>query len=433
MTTRVLDASIRQLPVGQGGFLVSEMTGPCASSFTYAFDCGSLNREHFEQGLSFCSPGKIDVLFISHLDADHINGIDALTAQMQVDTVILPCLDALNVTMIACEAIGPAGIRMSVQTFLADPTQWFAVRGVKRVLHLQRGSGEETQPFNPTDEKAPDNGPFSKDDKLDQGIRCTIHSKGSSIAGLVPSKDTVVETLDEHTVLTIGHDKIPLWSLVPYVHPFPEDVIESFQQAVGKMLPHAFTNRSVCPKSFTKRLIEVLADEDRRKVLKRCYTILSSDNNKPSMSLYSGAHLGVRSNISIDRSDTQSFLHRSSPPHIRLWPGVRHPPEGAGSWLSTGDANLQSSETRKPWLERYRNVMKDLDVLVLPHHGSNRSIDAEVLAHSGDAILLVCAAIGRSKHPHPSLISRLRIQKKAIWQVSEDTESAYTLQVCIDF
>lgn len=112
--------SIRQLPVGQGGFLISEMTGPSASTFTYAFDCGSLNREHFEQGLSFCSPGKIDVLFVSHLDADHINGIDALMAHMQVDTVVLPCLDALHMTMIACEAIGSAGIRMSVHAFLAE-------------------------------------------------------------------------------------------------------------------------------------------------------------------------------------------------------------------------------------------------------------------------------------------------------------------------
>jgi len=431
LKTRVLDASIRQLPVGQGGFLVSEMTGPGGSSFTYAFDCGSLNREHFEQGLPFCSPGKIDVLFISHLDADHINGIDALMAYMQIDTVILPCLDALHVTMIACEAIGPSGIRMSVQTFLADPAQWFAVRGVKRVLHLQRGSSDETLPFNPDNEETPDSEPLGRHEKPDQAIHCTIHSMGSSIADSEATEDIVVETLGEHTVLTISNYK-PLWSLVPYVHPFPEDVIESFRQAVGKMLPQVFTKRSICSKSFTKRLIEVLADKEQRKALKRCYAILSSDNNKPSLSLYSGAHLGVRTNTSIDRTDTQSVWRRNRSAHMRVWPGTRHPQEGAGSWLSTGDANLQSPETRKPWLERYRNVMRDLDVLVLPHHGSNRSIDAEVLAHSGDAILLVCAANGRAKHPHPSLLSRLRIREKAVWQVSEDTESVYTLQVCID-
>ncbi len=433
MKTRVLDASIRQLPVGQGGFLVSEITGPCGSSFTYAFDCGSLNREHFEQGLSYCSPGRIDVLFISHLDADHINGIDALMAHMHVDTVILPCLDALHVTMIACEAIGPAGIRMSVQTFLADPTQWFAVRGVKRILHLQRGSNDETQPFNPVSEEEPGNGPLDRDEKQDQGIQYTIHSIGASVTDLEASKNIVVEALGEQTVLTIGHSKIPLWQLVPYVHPFPEDVIWSFHQAVGKMLPNIFTKRSICSKGFTKRLIEVLADEERRKALKRCYAILSSDNNKPSLSLYSGAHPGIRKNISIDRTDAQTFWrHSNSSPMLR-WSGSRHTREGAGSWLSTGDANLQSSETRRPWLARYRNVLRDLDVLVLPHHGSNRSIHQEVLENSGDAILLVCAAIGRAKHPHPSLLSRLRLQKRVVWQVSENTDSAYALQVCISF
>ncbi|WP_448645486.1 hypothetical protein [Pseudomonas mohnii] len=422
--------SIRQLPVGQGGFLISEMTGPSASTFTYAFDCGSLNREHFEQGLSFCSPGKIDVLFVSHLDADHINGIDALMAHMQVDTVVLPCLDALHMTMIACEAIGSTGIRMSVHAFLADPTQWFAARGVKRVLHLQRGSShDETEPFDPNRETPLGDGPLFTDQQ-NQNLHYTVYSKEFGLIQPGSTERIEINTLGEHSVLTIGRGHMPLWLLVPYVHPFPEDVISSFRQAVAKLIPQDFTQRSICSKRYTKRLLELLADEESRKALKRCYTILSSDNNKPSMSLFSGAHPKMGKNISIDRTDGRSDWRHNQ--HMRHRPEERYLTYGAGAWLSTGDANLESPNTYKPWLERYRHVMEGLDVFVLPHHGSNRSIGMEVLSRSGAALLLVCAAKGRAKHPHPTLLSRLRIRDKAVWQVSEDTESVYTFQAYID-
>ena len=35
-------------------------------------------------------------------------------------------------------------------------------------------------------------------------------------------------------------------------------------------------------------LLGVLSDETRRRQLKTCYSILSTDHNKPSLSLYSG-------------------------------------------------------------------------------------------------------------------------------------------------
>lgn len=71
----------------------------------------------------------MDLLFISHLDADHVNGVDALTARMQVDAVVLPCLDALQITAIACEAIDDAGVRGTIREFIKNPALWFSERG----------------------------------------------------------------------------------------------------------------------------------------------------------------------------------------------------------------------------------------------------------------------------------------------------------------
>jgi len=80
--------------------------------------------------------------------------------------------------------------------------------------------------------------------------------------------------------------------LVPYVPPFSEDAVANFRHAVSKELAVP-DDRDLASASFTKRLLAVLENEERRLKLKSCYSILSSDNNKPSLSLFSGPYPGT--------------------------------------------------------------------------------------------------------------------------------------------
>lgn len=74
--------------VGQGGFSMGtlyEASTPQRRLYTYVYDCGSnqltdLRREIESAQLHFDidEVRKIDTLFISHLDSDHVNGIDML-------------------------------------------------------------------------------------------------------------------------------------------------------------------------------------------------------------------------------------------------------------------------------------------------------------------------------------------------------------------
>jgi phosphoribosyl 1,2-cyclic phosphodiesterase len=69
------------------------------TSFSYVYDCGSERSDAFNSEMSLyraACDGKTDVLFVSHLHADHINGIDRLQAMAPAKTVIVPYLDAVE-------------------------------------------------------------------------------------------------------------------------------------------------------------------------------------------------------------------------------------------------------------------------------------------------------------------------------------------------
>jgi len=77
-------------PIGQGGFVTERFT-----SFNMVYDCGSLtNNKILEEQINnaFYPDEKIDLLFISHFDADHINGIDLLKSRYKIKRVIIPLL-----------------------------------------------------------------------------------------------------------------------------------------------------------------------------------------------------------------------------------------------------------------------------------------------------------------------------------------------------
>lgn len=402
--------------------------------FAYAFDCGSVNREHLEQGLSTCSAGVLDLLFISHLDADHVNGVDALTARMQVDAVVLPCLDALQITAIACEAIDDAGVRGTIREFIKNPALWFSERGVKRIFYIRRDGGDGTvPPFIPNPDGLP-NDPMRISTR-DERLSYAIYSNRVSVAKGPKAAGVEVLTLGEDIAFATDVGTVPaglpFWVLIPYVHPFSPDDLGVFRRAVSDLI-RVPDSSDVAASTFTRRLLAILSDETMRKQLKVCYHILSSDNNKPSLSLYAGPYL-------FGSSSQGRRIHVSSTDD-RFWPhhheaGLRVPPRSSYStdqlaaWLTTGDSNLSGSSTRSAWMNRYGKLLDTVRVFVLPHHGSNSSLHDDVIDRLDHAIMVACAASDREHHPHPRLLRRIDSFGNAVWQVSENPDTDYSLNV----
>ncbi|MDO4769802.1 MAG: MBL fold metallo-hydrolase [Brachymonas sp.] len=83
-------------PVGQGAFYSERFTTTDGKEFNVVYDCGTLSGSNsIEKIIKNNFKGKeIDILFISHFDSDHVNGIKLLKDNAEkIKTVILPLLD----------------------------------------------------------------------------------------------------------------------------------------------------------------------------------------------------------------------------------------------------------------------------------------------------------------------------------------------------
>ncbi len=90
-------------PIGQGAFYTEVFKGGTNSPFVTVYDCGSetaeasmdvsLNDQIDQFKSSLGSNPQIDLLFISHFHADHINGLNRLLSGIRVVKTIIPMLD----------------------------------------------------------------------------------------------------------------------------------------------------------------------------------------------------------------------------------------------------------------------------------------------------------------------------------------------------
>ena len=86
-------------PIGQGAFY----TEVFESGFVAIYDCGGSNKQIIEDEIktTFKKDQKIDIVFISHLHNDHINGLEFLLQHCDVKKVVLPLLsDAMKLWFI---------------------------------------------------------------------------------------------------------------------------------------------------------------------------------------------------------------------------------------------------------------------------------------------------------------------------------------------
>lgn len=83
-------------PVGHGAFYTERFNdedGKCV--FTAVYDCGASSSNRIEKAIkaAFKNTEEIDLLFISHLHKDHINGVMQLMEQCNVKRIVLPALE----------------------------------------------------------------------------------------------------------------------------------------------------------------------------------------------------------------------------------------------------------------------------------------------------------------------------------------------------
>ena len=119
--------------VGQGLFVYEEFAGS-----TIIYDCGGENVKFVSTAIdTYFFPNKeIDILFISHYDRDHINGIFHLLKTCKVKHVILPLVSDFS----RCLSFSsyPGNKFGRIMDFYEDPVRFIENRFPRVACHYQR-------------------------------------------------------------------------------------------------------------------------------------------------------------------------------------------------------------------------------------------------------------------------------------------------------
>jgi len=412
----------KQWPVGQGCFSSASIMVD-NQAFEYIYDCGSQNLGALRTCLDAYSPNshRVDALFISHLDSDHVNGLDYLlgTTDLNIDSIFLPYLTNKDIILIVGHALSEGAFSGNLLEFVSNPSEWLTDRGAKNIFYIRR-QPEEGSEFNEGDISEPP--PFkekvnlTKPDKTHSRLLIVANEQpsmtsdklGSSIGAKTLSSDTVIGA-----VSSVGL----IWVLLPYVPPMPELAIAHFFNEVEKQ-GFPVDNDEL----LTSELIDALRDPNRRSRLRESYSHLANDHNYVSLCLYSGPSRqnGLSEGFIKRFTQIPHSFHHFYRTHLN-----RGTADGNGAgWLGTGDAKLKSSQDIKNLTWRYRHYLREIGVLMAPHHGSHRNFSVKVLDNIIPRMVFASAGSNNSYgHPHTRVVDQVTARGHQFHIVSEDPQT----------
>lgn len=401
-----------QLPVGQGGFHMAglqplrqqshgDFIDPYDFPMLWIYDCGSIPREHVDASiddfLALRTSKMIDFLFLSHLDLDHICGVSKLLDRTvrgmpagkaaTARTIVMPYLDDAERTIAlarACSLHGPESVEGFVGQAIEDPVGTFTERGAERVVLV--GSSEDEAPpdgFDPVDPPSLDgdgeDGMSWKIDEWPEGepARCW---QGHGRRALVLRGGAFAIGRRAHQAL---------WQLVPYVvRPDPADVA-LFKMACEAQLgwKRGEFDRFMKPGQSRQDVVA----KDRMK-LARAYEYAFGDKNLTSLSLYSGP----------------AEPRRTWARWLRPW-GFETEPARV-SWLSTGDAHLETDAAIDALERHYGPLLDQVSTYVVPHHGSIENSNPKRLPTHAQS-WVVCADPSHDwAHPADAIVNAIKVR-----------------------
>tara|TARA_R110002049_G_scaffold10966_1_gene52930 strand:- start:780 stop:2162 length:1383 start_codon:yes stop_codon:yes gene_type:complete len=433
-----------QHPIGQGFFHSGEVRVK-DEVLTYVYDCGSENNSALRAAISDYVASdditSLDILFVSHLDSDHVSGLDSLLVSVPTENVVLPYLSNLERLMLVAQAAADNQLTGTFLAFARDPVEWFTLRGIKRVIFIEGDGDDENGPLNlpdnpivpfdddldadvDSDFNVKDNQRFSSKEDLPPRLRIDIEHLIKFATHRIPSRQ-VAKGLDSE-VIHINH-RTPLqllwdadtidWVFIPFVHP-DHDREDRFRKAVRMEFSSELEN-GISESSFeSSKLIGILQDKQKRDRLADCYGLIRRNRNLTSMSVYSGPTQEYSSSELSRRSGRMRSHHFHE--------------EGFSSqigWLATGDAGLKTKSRRTAFLRHYDQVIGYVSTFGLPHHGSKYNFHKELnLRHP---IVCFASAGHRNKygHPHEEVIQALDAH---VWVITERPMTILREEVWID-
>lgn len=144
-------------PIGQGAFYTEQFFDDNNQKIaTVVYDCGSSsNKTALEREIcgTFKKEDIVDILFISHFHADHINGIEALCKRAHIKNVLIPFynkeerLALLATTITKNNSIGNDGLNRLIMDPRAYFSDIFDKENKTRVIEVNSNINPANKPY----------------------------------------------------------------------------------------------------------------------------------------------------------------------------------------------------------------------------------------------------------------------------------------------
>jgi len=424
----VCTASMTQWSVGQGGFWTT--SGAYNSDgiyhrdrthigdggtrwFELVYDCGSSTPGGLDHALKTYRPrsGKVDYLFISHLDADHTSGLDTLLEQNQVDTVVMPFLSPSAALLTAARLAAHDALNDITVELLTRPGTYLTERRKVRRVVLVQSAPENDQ--DPEARGAPD-APPDRPDRNRNGESLDIIDP-PPFQRRIPNPFARTEVASHATTFwLVGPDCRAFWQLTPYVHPFEPLRIGRFMQSAYVLLDSIGVDAG--PHGLQTALHSLLASPSSRAALKRLYKSVRGDHNSVSLSLFSAP---------VPSRNGRPRLYVDVPRTAKTGGRMFRETERLG-WMQMGDSTLKQYSYRRAWLSHYDRWLTRVGVMTVPHHGSKHNFHPDLFSAHPPVALACASQTNTYGHPAPTVARSAKVAHCQYHQVNEYADSWVT-------
>lgn len=377
-------------PIGQGAFYAERFTKEeDGINFNMVYDCGACTdpikdydgtpHGHKVVTQTFNSSDIINVLFISHLDTDHVNEIKNLCSTVKcINIVMLPMLQELHkeIAIAFYQSISDGDEYDNIITLLNNPDEFFKEK-VKKIIRIEESND------------------FSFNGNTKTGLDSVLDGKtGETIKEKIFSLD---ESLD--------------WVYIPYNHDYSKR-LEKFLENLRKEGIDISTDLS-----DKDEILGFLTNLKNRKKLKKAYEnlqkgagVTTSNINANSLILYSGPM--KTGPMKKEKWRIESIYKTSI--CICEYRFCYYKP----ACIYTGDSDINEVDI----LFVFSQWKEYIGTIQIPHHGSLSNFNIERIPEN-----VICPiSVGKNNgygHPSYTVIGKLMTKHCLPVCVTEDSDS----------